>query len=216
MSVFRIGIFLAYVPSDMPLWEELRDYLRKNGFVSAFLVKDYPSDYFENNRKKSFFFVNDCHTPFFVIEKQVGSGGVVCELEEYKREVYPKKGKVAVAFEQCSFVQDRMVDTPSTLIAPNLTEEKFHVRRYIDRTELLSMVLGAANQMIYEIGRHPYNILDIPEYRLTCQNCSKEQSKYLCLDRCSDDCNIYHLCKSCANSKQVRDCTQNGESLYEL
>ncbi len=69
----------------MQIWEDLRDNLRRNGFVSFFLVKDYPSTPFKNNREKSFHFLWNCHVPFFIVEEEVGSGGVVSELEEYKR-----------------------------------------------------------------------------------------------------------------------------------
>jgi len=216
-KIFRIGIFLAYIESDMSVWEDFRDNLRKNYFTSAFLVKDYLSDsYFKDNRDKSFFFLRDCHVAFFIVEKDVGSGGVVSELEEYKREVYPEKQKKAVLFEHCSFVKGRIVDSPSTVIAPNLTEDKFDVRRFIDRQELFSMSVGVANQLIYKACKSPYTILDPPTYRLACQICKTKESRYMCLERCKKNCRIYHICKNCANSDKIRSCTQNGKSLYEL
>lgn len=216
MRVFRIGIFLAHVLDDMPTWEGLRDFLRKQGFTSAFLVKDYPSNTFENNRKKSFRFLRECHAAFFVFEKEMGGGGAVSELEEYKREVYPKKGRIAAMFEKCSFVEGRVQDEPSTVIAPNLTEDKFYMRRFMDRQELPSMFLGMAAQLIFGICRQPYMILDPPKFRLSCQFCGKRESRYMCLERCEHDCNLYHICRKCAGSPEVLECTSGGNSLYEL
>lgn len=111
---------------------------------------------------------------------------------------------------------DRIVDSPSTVIAPNLTEEKFHVRRFRDREDLTSMVLGMANQLVFEKCKQSYSIMDHPRYRLKCQVCEKEESTYMCLERCNEDCKIYHICKNCSNTEGIRTCTQNGKSLYEL
>lgn len=214
-SIFRIGIFLAYKESDMRKWKNLRLSLRRNGFVSTFLVIDYLSESFRDNREKSFYFLKNCHVPFFVVEKNVGSGGVVSELEEYKREIYPKRGKVAVAFEKCSFVGDRIVDSPSTVIAPNLTDEKFHMRRFTSRKELPSMAIGMATQLIYAFSKQPEKILDLPEHRLTCQICGKRESSFMCLERCGRSCEIYHICNICADSTLIQKCTRKGRNLYE-
>jgi hypothetical protein len=176
--VFRIGLFLPYA-KDMAIWRNLRDYLRRNQFPSAFLVEDYSMRGFANNRDKSFYFLKNCHTPFFILEESVGKGGVVSELEEYKHEVYPNKGKVAVLFEKCNFVKDRIVDSPSSVIEPNLTEEKFYVRRFVNRKELPSMVLGMARSIFYKFLKRPRYIRDIPKYRLMCQSCNKKESVYM-------------------------------------
>ena len=195
--VFRIGLFLPYTKTDMTAWRNLRDNLRRNGFPSAFLVQDYSMRGFNNEREKSFFFLKNCHVSFFIIEKTVGKGGVVSELEEYKREVYPKKGKVSAVFERCQFAKDRIADSPSTVIAPNLTEEKFFVRRFAHRNELPEMTLGMAKSIFYGMLKNPRALIDIPEHRLLCQRCKKADSVYICVSPCAKSCSAYHLCEPC-------------------
>lgn len=195
--IFRIGIFLPYIDVDKPTWITLRDHLRTNEFPSAFLVEDYLNHPFGDEREKSFYFLRNCHTPFFIIEEDVGKGGVVAELEEYKREVYPRKGKIAVVFEKCKFVKDRILDSPSTVIAPNLTEDKFYVRRFLTRDQLPEMLLGMARNILYRMLKNPWRVLDIPEIRLACENCKEKESQYICQVPCEVNCGKHHLCSNC-------------------
>jgi hypothetical protein len=217
MGVFRIGLFLPYITSSMPTWTNLRDVLRENGFSSSFLVRDYSTRGFENDREKSFYFLRNCHVAFFVIEAEVGKGGVISELEEYKREVYPDKGKTVFLFEMCSDAGNKLKEEPSSVITPNLTEDKFYVRRFTNRNELSSMFLGAAKKAFYDAYLKPYSILDTPRYRLTCQFCEKAESSYICIDRCRNRCEVYHLCVECLESCRDHDCLHSfPESIEEF
>jgi len=219
-SIFRIGIFLPYAENALPTWKALRNHLRQNGFISSFLVSDYLTEpYFSDKREKSFFFLNDCHVAFFVIEEDVGKGGFVSELEEYKREVYPREGKKVVLFEKCSNLGEKLKEDPSSVIIPNLTEEKFHIRRFLNRNELPNMSLGAANVIFYNRFLQPHRMLDPPTYRLKCQICSDNQSDYLCINRCRIDCENYHVCEECLQrnpNEFTQSCLDSENSLYSL
>jgi hypothetical protein len=194
----------------MSTWEALRDALRSNGFTSSFLVKDYfTKPRFKNEREKSFHFLRNCHVAFFVVESDVGKGGVVCELEEYKREVYPKKGKSVFLFEKCSDLGNKLREDPSSLIIANLTDEKFHVRRFIHRSELPSLFISAAKQAFYDAYLNPFNLLDPPLERLRCQFCGKSESTYMCIERCRPNCKKYHICENC-----IKKCGKGADSLY--
>jgi hypothetical protein len=105
----------------------------------------------------------------------------------------------------CSDAGNKLKEEPSSVITPNLTEDKFHVRRFISRDELPSMFVGAARKAFYDSYLKPYSILDRPTFRLTCQFCKKAESTFICLDRCGDDCDKYHLCENCLNSCEDHD-----------
>ena len=212
-AVFRIGIFLAYIESAMSLWVDLRNLLRKNGFISSFLVMDYSTSPFKDIREKSFYFLKNCHTIFFVVEADVGKGGVVPELEEYKREVYPKTSERAVLFEKCSNLGIKLKEEPSSVITPNLTEEKFHIRRFLNRKDLIKLFIGAANKIFFDRFLEPHTILDLPKYRISCQTCNKNESSYMCVNRCVTDCDIYHICEKCFSSCTPKKCV-NIDSFY--
>jgi len=212
--IFRIGMFLSYTSKDFDFWVGLRNFLRSKNYASTFLVSDYPSYYFKDQREKSIKFVEYSHTQFFIFEGDVGRGGLISEFEHYIREVFSEKGKTAVLFERCEEHEEALTESPSSVLLPVINEDKFYIYRYVDRSELYMLFLAAANNMFFKMYTNPRTLLDIPSYRLKCQICDSQElekeSQYICLNRCKNDCRLYHFCLDCYESKKLK-CTNEGK-----
>jgi len=215
-AVFRIGIFLPYIESKMSEWISIRDHLRRNGFYSTFLVQDYPNaSRFTDVRMKSFHFLHSCHVPLFILPDQVGTGGVVSELEEFVREVFPKKKMKGGILIKSAF-EEVIRDKASSVVLPTINEEHFRIGRFLTIDELPGLILGMASDFFYGLLKRSYYLLDYPEYRLLCDHCGGRESSFMCLGRCKEDCNKYHFCRECCDSIKGSDCENIEHSLYAL
>lgn len=189
MAVFKIGIFGSYQNSHKDFLEKLKIYQRERGFSSTFLVKDYAN--FKKPREKSFYFVRNSQVQFFE-NSLVGKGGYLIEMEEYTRNVQPLFGKTGYIVIN-SAKDDFKLEDELTAI---LDIGSFDIIRYSTKNQACKRILGQIYADFYEKYIKKVLYTDA-EHTLLCELCGDNESEFICINRCENDCKRYHFCSRC-------------------
>jgi hypothetical protein len=197
-ALLRVGIFSAFTDVNIALITKNRDFLRKKGYLSTFISTDY-LDKFLDDQEKSFKLIRHSHIQlFFIPPKDVGRGGMVSEIEEYVREVFPRRGLTGYLVVKTSYDDRQIKECVSSVILPYVRAGKLGIINWRETRDISRAVEGRVNKLFFEILRkNPLMLVEDLNFRLKCQICKQYSSEYICLEKCDTPCEYSHICTRC-------------------
>ena len=198
-AIYLVGIFGSFGSKrgQFSFLESLRDILRQDGYLSAFIAKDYLKIKGETTTDKCLDILRACHLPIFNFTENMGRGGTLIEFTEFMKMAQVDRRK-SIILETCKYINGVLFEEPTEMIEKYLKNDtSLDVIRYFDESEVERYITGQVNKYFHVDLKKPLLLMDEPARRLTCQLCNLRPSYYLCIDKCKTSCKKTHLCPVC-------------------